>query len=183
MNMNRRAALKYFVIVSAGAAFLPACLNDKKKAVAGLKNLSLSTDQEDLLRAFNQTMIPPSTDLGQKEVPAHLFVIKMMVDCYARADQDKWALGLNDFAKQAKTDYGDDFVRLGGDKRLAMLQSIENKKDKNSALGYFYRTTRSLTIRGYTSSVYYLTKIQPYEIIPGRYHGCVPVELSAKKTS
>ena len=39
----------------------------------------------------------------------------------------------------------------------------------------FYRTNKRLVIRGYLGSQYFLTKIEVYELVPGRWHGCVPV--------
>jgi hypothetical protein len=39
----------------------------------------------------------------------------------------------------------------------------------------FFNTTKGLTIQSYIASEYFLTKVQVYELIPGRYHGCVPV--------
>ena len=40
----------------------------------------------------------------------------------------------------------------------------------------FYGTVKRLTVQSFTSSQYYLTKVQVFEMIPGRYHGCVPLK-------
>ncbi|HEV2478171.1 MAG TPA: hypothetical protein VGS79_00845, partial [Puia sp.] len=57
-----------------------------------------------------------------------------------------------------------------------LLTALETKKFPDQDLIFFYTTTKKLTIQAYTSSQYYLTKIQVYELVPGRWHGCVPVK-------
>ena len=52
----------------------------------------------------------------------------------------------------------------------------EREKDSMSALSRFYSLTRRYTIQGFTSSEYVLTNVMHYDMIPGKFVGCVPVE-------
>jgi hypothetical protein len=54
-----------------------------------------------------------------------------------------------------------------------MVHSIELKKDKKDPLFEFYQKAKGLALYAYTSSEYFMTKVQVYEQIPGRFHGCV----------
>jgi hypothetical protein len=53
---------------------------------------------------------------------------------------------------------------------------MQEKKDAGEAVNYFYNTTRSLTLQHYMSSKYYLVNVRKFEMAPGRFNGCFPVE-------
>lgn len=78
---------------------------------------------------------------------------------------------------------GASFAEATAPQRDAILTSIGDKKIPGDELNFFYSTTRRLTILAYSSSPYYLTKVQVYELVPGRWHGCVPVTTSRKSVS
>ena len=58
--------------------------------------------------------------------------------------------------------------------RLEVLTTMSKSADADEQ--NFIRLARSLTIRGYLSSEYVMTKLMGYEMAPGRYLGCVPVK-------
>jgi len=64
-----------------------------------------------------------------------------------------------------------------------LLSAIEAKKLPDEELNFFYTTTKRLTILAYSSSQYFLTKVQVYELVPGRWSGCVPVKMQSRKAS
>jgi hypothetical protein len=78
---------------------------------------------------------------------------------------------------------GDPFVAATGAQREAILTAIGDKKIPGDELNFFYSTARKLTILSYSSSQYFLTKVQVYELVPGRWHGCVPVTASSSSIS
>ena len=175
MHLNRRQALKQFAIITAGVSLIPSCMQDKNKASIILKNLQVGGDQEQLLAELAETIIPATDTPGAKDISAHLFVLKMMDDCYAKEDQQKFMKGLEQFEKEAKSKTGKSFVNSAAQERAAVLTEIEARKDKKDDLSYFYNTTKRLTIQAYTTSEFYLTKVSVYEMIPVPYKGCVPV--------
>lgn len=174
--INRRSAIRKFLCVSAGIALMPSCLQDKSKPPVELKNFSISADQETLLAELSESIIPKTISPGAKDISAHRFALKMMDDCRSKEDQEKFLAGLAAFEKQAEKISGNSFVKQSIEERDAVLQEMEkNKESKEDAVG-FYRTMKRLTIQAYSSSEFFLTKVQVYELIPGRYHGCVPVK-------
>lgn len=179
MSVNRRHAIKQFLFVSAGIALVPACMQDKSKASVILKNLAINNHQEKLLAELSETIIPVTNTPGAKDISAHLFVLKMMDDCYSTADQQKFMKGMDAFNIQCKTQFGDYFVICTPEQRVKFVQQAETDKNKTADLNFFYNTVKRLTIQAYTSSKFYLTKINVYKMVPGRYHGCVPVATSA----
>jgi Gluconate 2-dehydrogenase subunit 3 len=178
MSINRRSAIKQFLFVSAGMALIPSCLQDKSKPAVELKNFSITAEQESLLAELSEAIIPKTTSPGAKDISAHRFALKMMDDCRSKEDQEKFLAGLAAFEKQADKISGKSFVKQSADERKAVLTEMERDKESTDDAVGFYRTMKRLTIQAYSSSEFFLTKVQVYELIPGRYHGCVPVKVA-----
>jgi Gluconate 2-dehydrogenase subunit 3 len=183
MIVNRRLALKQFVFISAGALLIPSCMQDKSKSAILLKNMTIDTDQEKLLAELTETIIPATTTPGAKDVSAHLFALTMLDDCYKKEDQQKFIRGLQQFEKTAHTTYSKSFTDCAIPEREALLTRMEANKQPAEDVSFFYFTLKRLTIQAYTSSKYYLTKVEVYELVPARYHGCVPVKKTRKKVA
>lgn len=167
--------MKQLALLSAGALLLPSCMEDHSKAAILLHNYKIDNDQEQLLEALTATIIPDGATPGASAVSAHLFALKMLDDCYSKEDRSTYLKGMRQFETAAHTNSGHSFVKSSLAQREALLASIEDKKLTDKDLNFFYSTTKRLTILAYSSSQYYLTKVQVYELVPGRWHGCFPV--------
>jgi hypothetical protein len=177
--MNRRSGIKTLLIISAGAAFLPSCLQEKKKSSLFLKNIKIDDKEEELLSELSETIIPKTDTPGAKDVSAHLFAIMMIDDCFPPDGRDKFKKGLNEFEELSKKKFGNSFTNCTPAQRTELIQSIENKNVIPENAGFFYNTMKRLTIQAFISSEYYLTKVQVYKLVPGKYYGCVPVTKKA----
>lgn len=177
--LNRRTAIKQLLVVSAGAWLVPSCMEDRTKGSFLLKNFSLSATQENLLAEIAETIIPKTSTPGAKDVYAHQFVMKMMDDCATKEDQQNFVKGLDAFADFAEKTAGTSFMKATPAQRSGVLEAIEKNISADSNEVKFYRKMKSLTVRGYTSSQYFLTQVQVYNIIPGSFKGCVPVSSKA----
>jgi gluconate 2-dehydrogenase subunit 3-like protein len=173
MSISRRTAIRQLTILSAGAALLPSCLHPHARPSASLKNFTITGDQEKLLEELTATLIPTDTTPGARDVSAHLFVLKMVDDCSPKTDQEKFMKGLASFDEAFRPVSGRTFAEASPAEREVLLTSIESKKIPGEELNFFYSTTKRLTIQAYTSSQFFLTKVQVYELVPGRWHGCV----------
>lgn len=180
---NRRSAIRQLFYISAGALILPSCLQDKSKSAILLKNMSIDAAQEKLLEELTETILPAGSTPGAKDIYAHLFALKMLDDCYKKEDQQKFVRGLKQFQSRTKKDWNKSFVEATPAQRQSLLKTIEANKGSKDDLAYFYATTKRLTIQAYTTSEYYLTKVQVYEMVPSRYHGCVPVRPLNSRSS
>ena len=177
--MQRRTLLKQLVYVTGGIILLPSCLHEKTKASILLKQISVNGSEENLLAELCDTIIPATETPGAKDLSAHLFTLMMVDDCYDKEAQQKFLAGLKAFQAKTKKDFDSSFIDCMPLQRQALLNELEGKKGIPKDLAFFYETTKKLTIQAYTSSKYYLTKVQPYELVPGRYHGCVPAKKIA----
>lgn len=158
---------------------VPSCLEDRTKASFLLNNYELTGEQEKMLAELAETLIPKTSTPGAKDIYAHQFVMKMMDDCASKEDQQKFVKGLDAFNSFAKKNAGTSFMEASASKRKEVLKAMEALKPEESEAAAFYKKMKGLTIRAYTSSKFYLTQVQVYELVPGRWSGCVPVKQSA----
>jgi hypothetical protein len=173
-NISRRKALKQFVFVTAGLAIIPSCMQDRSKSALLLKKITIGSDDEAMLAELSETIIPKTTSPGAKDISAHLFVLKMVDDCTKKEDQEIFIKGMSEFKVFCKSNAGKDFVNCNAEERKKVLTDLIAKKDEENNLNAFFKTVKRFTIQAYTSSEFFLTKVQVYELVPGRYHGCVP---------
>jgi len=96
-------------------------------------------------------------------------------DCTPKADQLKIIKGLHEIDKMADKKFDKSFVNCTPQQRQELFKSIESKQGTSDDVNQFYKSVKKLTIQAYTTSKYYLTNVHKYELVPARFHGCVPV--------
>ena len=183
MTISRRTAIRQLAFLSASAALLPSCLVDHSKPDLVLKNFKVDGGQQKTLETLTATLIPTTDTPGAKETSSSLFILKMLDDCSSKDDQDKFFRGMQQLDDAAKKTTGTSFAAATAPQREALLIAIGDKKIPGEELAFFYSTARKLTILAYSSSQYFLTKVQVYELVPGRWHGCIPVKQQLKPAS
>lgn len=164
-NMKRRVAIKQVLIFAGGMALLPSFLKAAGQASIDLKNLNVRVDEENLLAEIAEIIIPKTTTPGAKDLGLHLFVLKMVDDCYEKNVQQKFISGL-------KTFEGLDETAL----KQAVISANSGKSDVSEDAKAFYRLMKQQTINGYMNSKYVMTNLVVWELIPGRYNGYFPVK-------
>jgi len=177
--MHRRTVIRNVLAFSAGAVLIPSCIHDEGKATIPLKNISITGDQEKMLESLSESIIPKTSTPGAQELSSHLFMLMMVDDCLNKENQQKFMSGMVQFEELSKKRYGAGFLAITPAQKTSLLTDIEAKKDVSEEIQAFYGTAKRFTVQSFTSSQYFLTKIQPYEMIPGRFHGCVPVKTSS----
>ena len=173
MNINRRSAIKQFIILSAGVALLPSCKSNKK--VSLYNNIVIDEDQQAMLAEVAETIVPKTDTPGAKDLSAHIFALQMMNDCYNTEDREKFVKGMQQFADNVQKEYKHSFVQCSIAEKEAILKAAEARKDAKDDAQFFYTTLKRLTVQAYTSSQYYLTNVQVYKLVPGKYIGSVAV--------
>lgn len=191
--MNRRTVIKNLALVIGGAALLPSCLHDSGKASIALKKINVSADQERFVADVAETIIPKTDTPGAKDLSLHLFVLKMVDDCFSKKEQAAFMDGLDKLSKEAENRYNKPFSQCSQPQREALLNELDHKlaayqktlqaQPKNAKkeppaddMLAFYGITKGETIFGYTNSKYFMTKQIVYELIPGRYNPNFPVK-------
>lgn len=176
--MDRRSALKYLGIASAAAVMLPSCIQDEKKLSIALNNLKVSGTDEELLAAIAGTLVPATDTPGAKEVEAHLFTFIMVDDCHPKEDQEKFLSGMRAFDDEIRRESGKSFMKSSAGERTAILERLQKEKSAlPENVRMFYETSKRYILQGYLSSQHFLTKVKPYQHVPG------PVFLGCKSLS
>lgn len=181
--MNRRSALKQAALITGGLAFMPSCSFDQERVSIALKKLKIKASHEKLLAEIAETIIPATDIPGAKDLNVHEFVLVMVDDCLDKADQDIFVKGLDKFEEFTGQHYGKSFSKGTQAEREEILRRIEEQGESNETtvinlqeIKTFLDRTRQFTIQGYMSSQYVMTEVVPYQLVPGHFKGCVPVE-------
>jgi hypothetical protein len=171
--MERRTAIKTLSLSLGSLISLPAWASSWQSST--LVNDSLSTiNDTELLAELVETIIPTTETLGAKGLGVHQFIQTMVADCYTKKAQDNFAKNLAEIDPLSIKTFGKPFAESDTSQRLSLLKSLAESTEKTTK--DFYYTLRGLTIQGYKSSEYYMTKFTDYEIAPARFYGCVPVK-------
>jgi hypothetical protein len=172
-NISRREALKQFAFVSAGMVLVPSCMQDKTKSGFLLKKIKVSPSDETMLAELCESIIPKTKTPGAKDLSAHLFVLMMVDDCTSKEQQDAFIQGMEAFNALSKSKTGKTFIDCTDAERKKIIDNVLSINEKEAPVANFFNEVKKRTIQAYTSSEFFLTNVHLYELIPGRYHGCV----------
>jgi hypothetical protein len=175
---NRRIAIQQLLLIWAGVALLPSCLQNEQKVSIPLNLIRITADDESMLAELAETILPKTDTPGAKDLSAHLFALKMVNDCYTKPNQEKYIQGMKDFESYVMKKTGKSFTENNASERQAIVAELDQQKTATDGMAFFYQSTKKLTIQAYTTCEYYLTKIRGYKMIPGRFQGCIPLKTA-----
>ncbi|MBC7570443.1 MAG: gluconate 2-dehydrogenase subunit 3 family protein [Spirosoma sp.] len=170
--MQRRSALKNVAVAFGGLISLPAWASGWTAESLG-SVATLSLDQESLLAEIVETFIPETDTPGAKATNVHKYAMRIIRDCYGPAAQQSLEQGLALTDATARQLHGKGFADGDATQRMAVLTIMAASTDPAGKA--FVELMKPLTIRGYTSSEYYLVNVKKYVMAPGFYHGCVSI--------
>jgi hypothetical protein len=174
MVMQRRSAIKSLALTLGGAIVLPTWAKAWSKASFQGHQLAVSYSQEALLAEIVETIIPQTDTIGAKGLEVHKFVLRMVADCYDKNAQETFKNGLTLVEDVSEKTFDKPFTQVDGAQKLTILKKMTD--NTNSEEGKFMNLVKSLTIDGYLTSEYVMTNLRIFEMVPGRYHGCVPIK-------
>lgn len=177
--MERRIALKNMAVAFGGLLSLPSwAQNWTTESVAPTTTSRfLSVADDALLAEIAETIIPETDIPGAKSLGVHTYIQKIVKDCMDTQAQEALENGLYTVGDISKKSKGKDFVAMNPTERTAFLNELLTQ-GADEETKTFYNLVKNLTIRGFTTSEYYLTNIAHYQLVPGFYHGCVPISIS-----
>ena len=129
-----------------------------------------------MLAEVVETIIPATDTPGARELDVHRFVQTMVKDCYDQNAQESLANGLAALDKYSQQTFKKSFAEGTPQQRIHVLEGMQLSADP--AQKAFFGMVKNLTIQGYLNSEYVMTNLTHYEMIPGRFHGCVPVKTA-----
>lgn len=137
-------------------------------------SVAVSPDQEALLAEVADVIIPNTSTPGAKAAGAEKFIVRVMRDCYPKADQEKFYAGLAKLDADSKTKFGKGFAALENAQKIDMVKQTMTE-DKP-----FFLRMKELTTTGYFTSEIGATKALEYLPVPGQFNGCMPMKPGQK---
>lgn len=176
--IERRIALKQMALAVGSLIALPAWASNWTPATAQPLKPFLSTGQVALLADIAETLIPVSDTPGAKALDVPAFVQRMLEDCYEKSVQEAVKTGLDTVETLANAQFGKPFATGDATQRQAVLTAMATSAETPQK--DFVALIKNLTIQGYTTSEYVMTKHLHYVMAPGHYYGCVPAVITTK---
>lgn len=174
--MQRRKSIKNIALLAGGLIALPSWAKSWSLETLPPMALPLPTLEGNTLALIIEAIIPESDTKGAKSLGVPAFVNTMLADCYEKKVVENVEKSLMRVEAIAQTKFQQGFAALPLAQKQVLLLEIEKGEDKD--LKDFYSLIKNLTIQGYTTSEYVMTTFLKYEMVPGHYHGCVPVKAS-----
>ena len=101
----------------------------------------------------------------------------MINHSFKSSDIEMYATGLDQYIALMK----ESRLKVKSRDSERVLSAIKNKLSTSpidKELAYFINTTRSLAIRNFRSSEYYMTNYNKYKLIPKKYNGCKQINTA-----
>ncbi len=153
--MNRRDALKVALFASSG--ILVACRTGRASSRV------LSGSDQMLAEEIADTLLPTTVGSpGAKAAGTGAAMNLILSDCYTPADQRAFRAGLERFRAEH-------FLELSRADRETFVRSVGRQA--------WFAPVRDLALGAYFSSETGMTKALRYVRVPGKYVGCMPLEL------
>jgi hypothetical protein len=164
--MERRKALQHIGLGFGAMITLPSWAKSWNQT-------SFNTEESSVLAGLVEAIIPEGEEPGAKSIGAHLFVERMVKDCYDAEVNTIFFDNLTKISLMAEELKSKKIAETSIQERIDLLGLFEDsilQEDSN-----FYALLKNLTIQAYTNSEFYLTKYRDYEMAPGYFHGCVEI--------
>ncbi len=174
--MQRRTAIKHFLIIAGGVMVIPSCLNKEEGSSVTYKNITITGEEEKILAEFGETLIPSGKTPGAKDTYAHLYALRMVDVCTEKEVQQSFTKGLKNLNQRAEKEFGTSFLKASAGQRLQLLKGMEGEKEGKDDDAVFYNTAKRHIMRGYLNSKPVLGDVFGYTLIPGAYNGAAPVK-------
>ncbi|HMJ59442.1 MAG TPA: gluconate 2-dehydrogenase subunit 3 family protein [Gemmatimonadales bacterium] len=153
--MNRRDALKVTLFASSG--LLVACRTGRASSRV------LSGSDQMLAEEIADTLLPTTAGSpGAKAAGTGAAMNLILSDCYTPADQRMFKEGLERFRAEK-------FLALSRVDRETFVRSVGRQA--------WFAPVRDLALGAYFSSEIGMTQALRYVRVPGKYVGCMPLEL------
>jgi len=136
-------------------------------------NSSFSSDDQALLAAITDTIIPTVNGMGAVAMGVDKYLQKLLDDCYEKPAQDNFKKQLQALDAASKKTYKNSFASCTQQQCKAALLAFSTSKIKEEK--DFFDLMKSETIHGFNTSQKVLVDFLDYKVAPGHYYGCVNV--------
>jgi hypothetical protein len=200
--MQRREVLRLLAAGAALPVLSPSLLahfqEAQSKVGSTYKLRTLSPTQDALVVALTDLIIPVTDTPGAKAARVNEFIDVILTDWATESERQAFFTGLADVDKKSNELYGKNFVDASAEQQNTQLRAMDDaamakhasrrvrhgntipeERDKQLQ-GNFWDVFKGLTVHGYYTSEIGFTQEENLQIIPGAYHGCVPLTAEKK---
>jgi glucoside 3-dehydrogenase (cytochrome c) hitch-hiker subunit len=201
--MQRREVLRLLAVGATLPVLSPTLLAHLQEAQAqvgsGYKLHTLSPQQNALVVAMIDLIIPVTDTPGAKAARVNEFIDVILTDWATETERQAFLSGLAGIDKKSNDLYAKNFVDASAEQQTTLLRAIDDaamaghsnrrmarhgntipaERDKQLQ-GNFWDIFKGITVHGYYTSEIGFTQEENLQIIPGAYHGCVPLTAEKK---
>lgn len=185
--MDRRKALKKTGFIAGAAIAMPSLLSLLQSCQTtprlDWQPEFFSADEARFVSSLVDMILPRTETPGALDVKVDMFLDKVFASTYDADAQQNMREEIAAFNADCKQQFGDSFVKLKDEDRMAVLKSAEKRSGKfngsvwGTAVGKqetvgFYRSIKSMAIWAYFTSEEIGENVLSYDPIPQEYNGC-----------
>jgi hypothetical protein len=180
--MNRRDVLHLLSGIAVAPMLLPSSPEELWELgrvlharLASRTGRSLDAHQMELVTHIAELILPETDTPGATSVKVPEFIDLMLTEWHPAAERRRFLEGLADIDARSRRDHGGVFLDLRAADRSALLQALDGVKGAEGSAEDAFATVKQLTIYGYFTSEVVMKDVIHYQVIPGRFDGCIPV--------
>lgn len=163
-------------------AILTVLQNCQGKVLNSRDLLVLNDEQDDLINAIADTILPRTDSPSASDVKVDRFMDLLLQDVFEEDVKQKFLQGLSQFDSDCQNSMGSSFVDLIESERYDYLEKIDKEimEQEYNDLVPFYYTFKHLTITIYFTTEQGVKQNLNYMPIPGSYVGEVDLKPEDK---
>jgi len=200
--MQRREVLRLLTVGAALPVWAPSLLAHLQEVQAQVGSAyqlrTLSPSQNALVVTMTDLIIPVTDTPGAKAARVNEFIDVIFTDWATESERQAFLGGLAGVDKRSSALYGKNFVDASVEQQTTLLRAMDDaamakhsgrrvrhgntipeERDKQLQ-GDFWDIFKGVTVHGYYTSEIGFTQEENLQIIPGAYHGCVPLTTEKK---
>ena len=179
--MNRRDLIRT-VGTAAALSILPrdaeaawARIIGGERAAGGLGHSRMT-----LVSSLADTIIPRTDTPGATDVGVQDWVELIVTDYYRDDERDPFLAGLDDIDARCVREAGAPFAELSADARNTIMQALDVPADRTTVDARAYARLKGLVIHGYFTSEEVQREVLKTQVIPGRFDGAAPMQVTGR---
>jgi gluconate 2-dehydrogenase gamma chain len=200
--MQRREVLKILAAGAALPAFSPSLMAFFQEAQAQVgtsyKPRTLNPQQDATVVAMIDLIIPATDTPGAKTARVNDFIDVILTEWATDSERQDFLNGLAGVDKQSNDLYGKNFVDASPEQQTTLLRAMDDvimgahierhrrhgntvpeERDKQLRDSFWY-VFKGITLHGYYTSEIGFSQELNQQIIPGAFHGCVPLAVGKR---
>lgn len=172
--MKRRKALQSMFLLSAGALVVPGCFTKDEILNLSTNTISFNKRSAEFIDLFSHIILPDPEDTEYSTLESLSdFITNMMNTCHSPEEITKYGNGYMEYREYLQVQFKKSLGKMTDTELDQLLAQVTDENLLSENARFFFSKTRDLRVKHFTSSEYYMTEIDKFEMAPGRFSGCV----------